>query len=406
MRRRWFARRLVDLVVLFMLVASVAKLYDLPAFADSLATWRYVPRSLITPIAFGLPLVELTLALFWFLRLSPRVAVVGIALLLVTFTGFYLYQTRDTGPPPDCGCLGKILRYEAQQSAIFGLVARNTTLFVLIVAGAWFGGVFRMQTVQDGGSTFERGRDGRTASATVSRAFTLVELVLVIGIIGLLISLLLPAIGGVYERARGARTLANLRTHATAMASYTADWDDQFLAMTDPAKDITTVEVGGREYRLSYWSPTIVWPLGLLDAYYDGQMTNPSLMEDDEGVAQPWGNWAYEFSASFLARPEFWNRETREGVNQLGPTRLGEVLYPSRKGIFVVSADLPGSDYQARQLDRRWRIGFVDTSARSVLQRDLNPGYATGEGDYGSGGGTIGFPVTHTIDGVRGSDLK
>lgn len=54
----------------------------------------------------------------------------------------------------------------------------------------------------------------------------------------------------------------------------------------------------------------------------------------------------------------------------------------------------------------RWRIGFVDGSARAVAQSELLPGYRTGEYPFGSGSSMLGFPVIHTIDGVRGRDVK
>ena len=57
-------------------------------------------------------------------------------------------------------------------------------------------------------------------SPAQSRAFTLVELLVVVGIIGLLIGILLPALGKARAQARGVACLANFRSIANSMEVY------------------------------------------------------------------------------------------------------------------------------------------------------------------------------------------
>jgi prepilin-type N-terminal cleavage/methylation domain-containing protein/prepilin-type processing-associated H-X9-DG protein len=60
----------------------------------------------------------------------------------------------------------------------------------------------------------------------VPRAFTLAELLVVIGIIGLLVSFLLATLGKVRDIARTVKCLSNLRQLAVANRMYASEWDE------------------------------------------------------------------------------------------------------------------------------------------------------------------------------------
>jgi prepilin-type N-terminal cleavage/methylation domain-containing protein len=66
------------------------------------------------------------------------------------------------------------------------------------------------------------------------RAFTIVELLVVVSIIALLIAILLPAIGKARDAALLTQSMGNLRNLVAANSSYGADWSDrQFTACPD-----------------------------------------------------------------------------------------------------------------------------------------------------------------------------
>lgn len=69
----------------------------------------------------------------------------------------------------------------------------------------------------------------RSVPSRFSRAFTLVELLVVISIIGLLVSLLLPSLSAAFEAARSSQCKNNLRQLANVFNMYAGDNSDRVL---------------------------------------------------------------------------------------------------------------------------------------------------------------------------------
>ncbi len=81
-------------------------------------------------------------------------------------------------------------------------------------------------------------------------AFTLVELLVVIGIIALLISILLPALGAARRQAQTVKCLANLRSMGQAMQIYAAENNDYILG---------SAQTSGRGLYDAKWTSTPVY---------------------------------------------------------------------------------------------------------------------------------------------------
>ena len=148
--------------------------------------------------------------------------------------------------------------------------------------------------------------------------FTIIELLVVVSIIGLLLSLLIPAVGKARESALTTQSLANLRNMSSACASYGADWTDrQPTYMYDEfAQHITAL---GPNATTEYQSKTGSCPPSLIVGW--GGYVNCNSKRNEVGI---WAYWTpcdatvgrsgdYCMSLPFLMSGQGWG-----GVCRLG----------------------------------------------------------------------------------------
>lgn len=86
-------------------LAGWPKLTDQEATVRSVRAFDLLPEALVRPFAFGLPLLELSLALLLLLGLGTRLASGLVGCLLIMFL-FGIAMAWARGLSIDCGCFG------------------------------------------------------------------------------------------------------------------------------------------------------------------------------------------------------------------------------------------------------------------------------------------------------------
>jgi uncharacterized membrane protein YphA (DoxX/SURF4 family) len=86
-------------------VAGALKVPDPAAAVRAVRAYRLLPESLVAPVAFGLPVIEIAVGLALLLGVVVRTAAIAAAVLLVVFlVGVGSAWAR--GLQIDCGCFG------------------------------------------------------------------------------------------------------------------------------------------------------------------------------------------------------------------------------------------------------------------------------------------------------------
>ncbi len=111
--------------------AAVPKIIDPGGFAADIATYHFVPDSLIGLMAVALPLLEITVAAALLLGIEARGASVVAAGMLVAFTTG-MAQAMARGIDLECGCFGSA----TQTTVSVTTVARNAGLLLCALFSA------------------------------------------------------------------------------------------------------------------------------------------------------------------------------------------------------------------------------------------------------------------------------
>ena len=192
------------------------------------------------------------------------------------------------------------------------------------------------------------------------RAFTLVELVVVLGILMVVLGLTVSGISGARKSAQAAMCLSNLRQLATAAADYAARYDMSYPPAQWPdAADGSVL----RGWDYTHRGATVIGP-GLL---WSGS-ASPAVQQcpSFEGSAQYRGDphTGYNYNTSYIGRGD------REGP----PARVSAVKQPARTVLFG---------------DGQWSLG-ANKFMRSPKRSPTDPASYT-DGSSARAGGTQGY---------------
>jgi prepilin-type processing-associated H-X9-DG protein/prepilin-type N-terminal cleavage/methylation domain-containing protein len=172
----------------------------------------------------------------------------------------------------------------------------------------------------------------RSSGRGSKSAFSLIELLVVIGIIALLLSILLPTVSKARQEAARIQCLSNLRQMAAAAQHYA------IANKTYPASHYSvTIASGTYNYDWDWCyapgaapTPGLLWlgehqvPVDKCPAWDGRQFTNPGALY-----------CGYNYNVSFVGgEPQFGDPNTSSAAIKCIPARLGTISHPSEAALF------------------------------------------------------------------------
>jgi type II secretory pathway pseudopilin PulG len=236
---------------------------------------------------------------------------------------------------------------------------------------------------------FDRRSPGAQSGWSRRTGFTLIELVLVIGVLMLLIALLLPTLSRSVEAGKLTRRVSLVQQNGTLIALYSTESRDLF-----PISSESVAEA----YR-NWWKPLV-----------DAGIAESQAQVDPDGLSGPMGEILFFMSTCLVYDPARLRPSQTEPIDSAAttPVRQSQVQLPSSKGLLFQWAPPDGPP---SQLDA-WKgksfcctpssgpapVAMCDGSGAALTWRDFFIDFD------GLQEGWVGYPVWSTWNGYLGRD--
>lgn len=249
--------------------------------------------------------------------------------------------------------------------------------------------------------------------------FTVVEILMVVGVILILVSLLLPSLARARSVSLASVNASNMRQMAIGLRLYADSNRDGPPTFSAPA-----------------WPPSQPWNLGFgpmgnggwfdhswLYSYAITAEVGDTSVANAAGKPTPFpvveynGELAsmsdYMLTHTLYAAPAFFSVETRQGVSQFGMQRLSSILFPSDKGILKQGIMYHFKDHGPVQaccvFDLPSPVAFGDLSVSEHVVKRMPKGvfnpYSTVLLPPGIDPDTVpGSAIMDTLNGIAGRD--
>jgi len=254
------------------------------------------------------------------------------------------------------------------------------------------------------------------ARPSPARAFTLVEILIVIGVLAVLLSIGLPVLRSVRITALEAAVLAHQREVGLEMLNYTEDQDGFLPYYGKPGTNLAPIlmpppsgepeeatEMSDADGPWGYWGQSMVWWWHLELLGYNGEISRwgPEVARtrtEERRQRHLGGLASFDWMAhGAFANPRYFRRaETLEQqilqqrVEDHTPQLLVSVRFPSRKGLLLRPNRIVGDP-----IDGAPFVFFADAHGAQLRWTDMREPLPTGRN----------LPVFDTENGLHGRDL-